>query len=298
MSSIVLDLQRDCLDPKFQVSDLLRKALLIARKLKQIDFEEYLNNEIDGYQQKCKVPDYRIVHGEVKAFNPYHGWVPVFFSDQQMAEMLRQRPISSSIVELEDLLSGEKKGTTFQVPFSPEIESKLMDGANLPLKPTLHVGTSQVRGILERVRKIILDWTLKLEDQKIFGENMQSSNEEVKTAESPQYTVQNFFGPVSGSQIQQGGSNSPQTYNNDQSSNEKILELIKEIKKEEKNLNLPPERAKELTSEIQTIEAQIASPKPKATIISESLKSTRNILEGTTGSLIAAKLHEILHGVI
>ena len=53
---------------------------------------------------------------------------------------------------------------------------------------------------------------------------------------------------------------------------------------------LNQEDAAELEAEVLTIEHQVASPKPKQLIISESLKSARSILEGVTGSVLATGL--------
>ena len=44
------------------------------------------------------------------------------------------------------------------------------------------------------------------------------------------------------------------------------------------------------SSDIETIESQIKSPRPKSTIIKECLASIRTILEGAAGSMIAALL--------
>ena len=52
---------------------------------------------------------------------------------------------------------------------------------------------------------------------------------------------------------------------------------------------MPDNDDKEIVrSDIETIESQLKSPKPRMLIIKEILKSTRNILEGMTGSLISA----------
>jgi hypothetical protein len=49
MGSIIIDLQNEMLSCNQKVSDLLRKAYVIARKLKIADFERYIHNELNGY---------------------------------------------------------------------------------------------------------------------------------------------------------------------------------------------------------------------------------------------------------
>ena len=67
MSSLVLELQRDCLNPSAQTADLLRKALVIAQKLNVPEFTTWLERELTGYQDAKDLPKYRIALGEVAA---------------------------------------------------------------------------------------------------------------------------------------------------------------------------------------------------------------------------------------
>ena len=58
MEGIVYELEREALDENVSVESLLRKAYLVARKLKLSDFEEWINNEQNGYHGE--VLDYRM----------------------------------------------------------------------------------------------------------------------------------------------------------------------------------------------------------------------------------------------
>jgi hypothetical protein len=42
MTGIILELQKEALDKRTQISDLLRKALLVARKLKVQEIESWI----------------------------------------------------------------------------------------------------------------------------------------------------------------------------------------------------------------------------------------------------------------
>jgi hypothetical protein len=44
-----LELQRDALERSIAVSDLLRKALVVSRKLGIDSIQEWLNSELNGY---------------------------------------------------------------------------------------------------------------------------------------------------------------------------------------------------------------------------------------------------------
>ena len=63
------------------------------------------------------------------------------------------------------------------------------------------------------------------------------------------------------------------------SQTQSILTRIEELKKHIARLKVEPEEKSGLEAEVRTIEAQIGSPKPKSSILDESLGSMRAILE-------------------
>lgn len=74
----------------------------------------------------------------------------------------------------------------------------------------------------------------------------------------------------------------------------KLREFIAALKVKVDAIPLSGEQKAELAAEIGTIETQLASPKPKAGVLRESLHSIRNILEGIAGSMIAGELLKLL----
>lgn len=93
MSGLILELQADALDPHTRVSDLLRKALVISKKLGIDEIEHWIVNELNGYSEHEEIPAYRKIRGEVKVWNPYHGWQPLNFGNPEHGEALSSRTI-------------------------------------------------------------------------------------------------------------------------------------------------------------------------------------------------------------
>jgi hypothetical protein len=91
-----------------------------------------------------------------------------------------------------------------------------------------------------------------------------------------------IHGPVTGSVIQQGDHNTATV--NYQHDVERVLGEIRPLLNAAK---LSAEAKQELKAEFVTVEAQIKSPKPKHTIIRESLTSARHILEHAFGAGMA-----------
>ena len=62
----------------------------------------------------------------------------------------------------------------------------------LPMDYALHVPTTAVKDIEEKVKNTILEWTLKLESEGIVGENMVFSETEKESAVNMPQTVNNY----------------------------------------------------------------------------------------------------------
>ncbi|MBN2425024.1 MAG: hypothetical protein JXR46_12120 [Calditrichaceae bacterium] len=254
MSSLVLELQNEAIDSQKSVVSLLRKALVISRKLNLVDFDNWINNELNGYSKGDEIPEYRRVQGDVKAFNPYNGmWMPIVCEDSKKAEFMSTRMIGQKITELEKIdLKGDSG--VLHVPFAKNIETKLMNSMDLHSKPVLIVPSTSVHGIIESVRNILLNWALKLEQQGVLGENLIFNEIEKTTALSnQQINITNFqgiLGDVTNSYVEQ--SNLQRITKNDFESLKKYLidqlklnaEDVSELEKAIKNDPKPKTKEK------------------------------------------------------
>jgi hypothetical protein len=95
MTSLVLELQKTSTDQSQDVVTLLRKSIMAASKLRLDNFRDWCNDEMNGYDHRS-IPPYRIVRGQLKAHNPYNGWIPVIMEDLGAQDLLSQRAILSS----------------------------------------------------------------------------------------------------------------------------------------------------------------------------------------------------------
>ena len=175
MASVVRELQSDCLDSKVRVSDLLRKALVVARKLGLKEFDTWVSHELNGYPQESEVPKYRELSGQVRAWNPERGWIPVRFENPKDARLFSSRETKQSIGSLEALLENSKG--VLGIPFPPEIENQVLTTPFLS-NLSLQASPAALHGILDAVRNAVLNWTLKLEEDGVLGEGLSFSEEE------------------------------------------------------------------------------------------------------------------------
>lgn len=291
MASLVEELQKDALNHDIKITELLQKSLVVATKLKLDDLATWVRQELDGYGED-EVPKYRELHGAVQVFNPYRGYQPLEFQNVDHAKRFSKMHFNTPIGELEhDLINAQKSGSdAFQVSFSPTVEKMLMDAISYRLQPSLHINASQFQGVLDAVRKIILEWSLKLEEDGITGEEMSFSSEEKNKAQSVTYNIKNYIeGNIQDSQIQIEATNSSQSKTIEFDAG-KLADLIKALRGTIDVIGVDEKGKQELNSEIGTLEAQISSPNPKNTIIGESLSSIKRILEAASGNLVASGL--------
>lgn len=212
MKEIVLQLQEDALSSDMDILALVRKAYLISKKLNLTDFSEWLNYEMNGYYGDCDVPNYRIAYGEIKAWNPYHGWIPVVFDK---TTDFHKKEICDSLASLKSVY--DKSNNQYcMYAFPSEVNAILSEKAPLTTKFSLFVSNSLIFNIFEQVKNKILDWAIILEDNKIKGYDLKFTEEEKERAVNTPIIVNyinNFYSEVIDSQIQQDTIDSTQSKN-------------------------------------------------------------------------------------
>ena len=220
MSSLVLELQQDVLNASMSVSALLRKALVVATKLNIQEFQKWIELELRGYSEITDMPPYRLLEGRIEALNPFHGWQPVVFpdtEDSEIAKAISMQILGNSISEVEEMIRNTDGSLGLRFNLEMDLERNLRKG--MPHCPRLAVCVSNaaVYGIVEAVKNIILEWSLKLQQDGILGEGITFSQEEKQIA------AKNDYGSfiqinISQSQMQNSSSESrsnTETFNND-----------------------------------------------------------------------------------
>lgn len=89
------------------------------------------------------------------------------------------------------------------------------------------------------------------------------------------------IGVMNGGAVQQATNNSTINYTNSNEVINAITDFTKELKQFIDNSNLSNDEVEELQTDIQTIEVQSNSKKPKTEILKASLNSIKTIIEGT-----------------
>ena len=87
------------------------------------EFKKWIELELNGYKPDDSIPDYRSVTGQIKAWNPYHGYIPIVLEEKEIVENLTRRYVYQSVGEIKDLL--QTKNNILTLPYPTEIQALL-----------------------------------------------------------------------------------------------------------------------------------------------------------------------------
>ena len=178
MTSPVLELQHEALDPSVRVDDLLRRAVAVATALDNHDFRAWAEKELHGYAGDITTPAYRQVTGVIRAFHPTRGWIPIVLPDKDLQQRLESRAAGEPIGQLEDLYHDPHDSELIQIEPGPEEEKLTLENLMelVPYSwvlrifgdtreyqpdtvPTLMVSRPAIKRILDTVRHEVLRWS-------------------------------------------------------------------------------------------------------------------------------------------
>ena len=172
MSTPLSDLIALAGDPAVKTTDLLRKAKVVARILKQAEWATWIDHELRGYPDDAKLPSYRVIRCELKARNPFRGLIPIIIDHPEFAEAVSTCSIGQPISGLEDVAI---PGKNVSMVLPPEMMAMLMKDLDLDMEPVRVVGGNQIRALVDVVRDQLLTWALDLAEAGIEGGEMPSS---------------------------------------------------------------------------------------------------------------------------
>ena len=297
VAGIVIELQQEVLKQDCDIVNVLRRAHVIATKLQLTEFDSWITHELNGYPNQEVCPEYRKIKGVLKAFNPYQGWIPAMISDIEMETDVCERKMANSISEIVSLCQEENDLLSEFTGAQTEILNKIFR-TTFPMKYALFIPRTSVMDIIEKVKNTILEWTLKLEEKGIIGDNMTFTEKEKNTATSIPQTINNYYGDTK--IVNSSGDNTTVVAgdnNNVSFSYEKASKIIEEIEKSINNENLNQddlETAKDILVDIRDKIDQ----KKKPSIIKVTLSGLKDFLIGAGANVAAALIQSKLKDII
>lgn len=287
MASLVEQLQAESMDLSVPVVGLLMKMKALATKLDLEELSQWVNRELSGYAVTDDTPAYRMVQGEYKVWNPYHGWQPIFFPTT--VKIPATRGVTSAIGDLEGRV--RKAGELVTISLQPEEKAMLISSLRVPMDVAWIANPANVDGIVGAVRNLILEWSLRLEKSGIKGEGLTFSATEKGRAQNEVGSisiahVETLTAGVVGSQVLHHSSMKVSQTNDSSVDLDAAKQLVIQIKKHSRDL--PAELLPSVAREMHVLDEELASPAANQSRTRAALSSIKNVLEGAAGNLIAS----------
>lgn len=216
MKSPVHELQLAAKSNSTSIAELLRMCKIVAVKLRLSRVDDWVEQELNGYEDASSLPSYRKLACRIRVKNPVtQAFMPVTILDPEMADHFSRARVVQSVASLQEFLA---QGTpSAHLPLSNEERRILAESLEDPhdvewFHPVLEMHPSQLAGILDAVRNRVLDWSLNLEQEGILGQGFSFSEaEQGKASNAPSVinitgvqTIGNVVGSATQSTINHG----------------------------------------------------------------------------------------------
>lgn len=277
---IIQELQKDLLNNQIKLSDILIKAKIPATKLNLLEFKNWLDEEIQGYEATDLHPQYRHIKGICRYWDTFSGWQNMKFHSSQAESDLSHVLYSKSVFEIEDLLMTTPY-MEYQTPISPALIQQY--NLNRLYNVVIFIQRRSLSNILNGVRGKLMEYITKLDDVGIEGNNSNFTKDEKDKAQTIINQTINMSGGNFMNQVTSG--NPTQTVNNGLDI-QQIQEVCNLILANINKFGLEQAKILLLEAELQNLNTQINNKPQNYSLIQQSLQSMRNIMEGAIGSAL------------
>lgn len=121
--SLIQDIQLATITPNYDIPTLLRMCKLLAARISYNDLEEWVDRELNGYQNKQALPDYRIA--TVTSYGSFASYshqlnklqIPVTVLPEELQDNFRYTYMTAGVSFYVGLLSNDKADKVLQYPW-------------------------------------------------------------------------------------------------------------------------------------------------------------------------------------
>lgn len=171
--TLLRDIQNSAINSNVKLSDLLRKCKVLSARLKNEEFKNWVDAELNGYQSKDSLPSYRVLSINAHGYlcGPFQAemkniTIPASCLPEHLRDWAEKSYLTQPISSLEELVKGEDGTLRQEWPgdLVASVADKIYQGYSL-------IGAWQVipRGaivaILDTVRNRILSFVLEIEEE-------------------------------------------------------------------------------------------------------------------------------------
>jgi len=170
---LLAEIERDALDERTSITSLLRKCVVLGGRAGSAELRDWARRELNGYRGNGDVPEYRIVPAPLRADGSnmrYHvrgaQISPLQLPDFAREDIKEVVHFTQGIGELEDLARRSNEHIDLGPPGASDLVVYIntqQAGSGLHIESLYwRVSTTQIRGILQHVRNILIELVAEL----------------------------------------------------------------------------------------------------------------------------------------
>lgn len=285
---LVNNIQLDILNNK-DIVLILRKTLVLAQKLNLSDLEILIKSELNWYDNKGKIPKYRIVRGNrIVWWNPYHGWILANIDNDELFDLL-------TTIEMRESISVIEKFTQrwAEVILSTERMSKFM---NISTEYRVQVDRTCFINIIEYLKNFILETCIDLEKEWINGNWISFSNKEVQVAKNISSVANIFYWEIKTNNLQISSDNSQHNIEVSALDIDEIKNFLSQLKAYNSQIKELP-NGQEIQEKLDLLEQEIVKQNPSKWLIKDFLLFIQDALSWASWNLIATWVLGLLNNL-
>lgn len=157
------------------LSVLLRQCVILGHELKNDSLKKWANLELNGYTERDKVPEYRIIHaGAMGIFNAGYAFptitrsIPAFLMDKNHRWAATEAHLTEPISSYESILKADRTKGSLSIPWSADMvtyyQAKFIAGHAL-LQAWQDISYGAVVGLVDTVRSRVLNVALEIKTE-------------------------------------------------------------------------------------------------------------------------------------
>ncbi len=170
--SLLREIQSAAIDSAVPLTTLLRKCKVLAARLGNAEFKQWIEDELSGYKSAEALPPYRKLHVNSKGHfsGPFQSGlrnadIPLSCIPEEFRERLSKSHMKEPIAALEDLVAKSDSGTAME-PWNPDfvalVGSRIYEDMNC-MQAWKVIPFNTVVAALDSVRTLVLNFVLEIE---------------------------------------------------------------------------------------------------------------------------------------
>lgn len=245
--SLLIEIQSLSVSSDNRITDLLRKCKILAARLGNKDFDQWIDNELSGYKSKEHLPDYRILHSvELKGHfgGPFGSGLrnaiiaPSCF-DEELREFVSSEYLMQGISTYEELLRNDSDGqfhSTLPADLIAHYSERMYENMSC-LEAWKVIPRGSIVGLVDVVRNRVLSFALEIEKVNPEAGEAPLNSEPISQGSLSQIFNTHIYGNIG--TYSTGNQNTNQSISIDVKGNMLVLkEELKKMGVEDQDINL------------------------------------------------------------